>query len=100
MGVPYGFIPEAFVPPADGTFGNSGRSPFRQPGRHQWDLAVSKNVLTRNAVRVQFRADFINAFNQTQWLSDPVATGLDNTCTQAIGACNVAGDRFGQLLLT
>jgi Carboxypeptidase regulatory-like domain/TonB-dependent Receptor Plug Domain len=99
-GVPYWFNPDAFAPPADGTFGNSGRSPFRQPGRHQWDLAVSKNVLMRDGVRIQLRADFINAFNQTQWLSDPVATGLDNTCTQAIGACNVAGDRFGQLLLT
>ncbi len=31
------FNPAAFAPPADGTFGNSGRAPFRQPGRHQWD---------------------------------------------------------------
>ena len=42
-GVPYWFNPDAFAPPAAGTFGNSGRAPFRQPGRHQWDLNLSKN---------------------------------------------------------
>jgi hypothetical protein len=46
------------------------------------------------------RVELINAFNHTQWLSDPVANGLDNTCTQTIAACDVAGDRFGQLLAT
>ena len=42
-GVPYWFNPDAYAPPAAGTFGNSGRAPFRQPGRHQWDLNFSKN---------------------------------------------------------
>jgi hypothetical protein len=42
-GIPYWFNPDAFLPPAAGTFGNSGRAPFRQPGRHQWDLNFSKN---------------------------------------------------------
>ena len=42
-GVPYWFNPDAFAPPAAGTFGNSGRAPFRQPGRHQWDINFSKN---------------------------------------------------------
>jgi hypothetical protein len=98
-GVPYWFNPDAFAPPADGTFGNSGRSPFRQPGRHQWDIAVMKNF-SAGDTRIQVRADLINAFNQTQWLADPVANGLDNTCTQAIAVCNVPGDQFGQLLAT
>jgi Carboxypeptidase regulatory-like domain len=99
-GVPYWFNPEAFAPPVDGTFGNSGRSPFRQPGRHQWDVAVTKNFTPADRVRVQVRAELINAFNHTQWLADPVANGLDNTCTQVIASCNVSGDRFGQLLAT
>jgi hypothetical protein len=99
-GVPFWFNPDAFAPPADGTFGNSGRSPFRQPGRHQWDLALSKSFSPGERVRIQVRADAINLFNQTQWLADPVANGLDNTCTQVIASCNVAGDRFGQLLAT
>jgi len=99
-GVPYWFNPQAFAPPADGTFGNSGRSPFRQPGRHQWDVAVTKSFSPTDRLRVQLRAELINAFNHTQWLADPVANGLDNTCTTVVASCNVPGDRFGQLLAT
>jgi hypothetical protein len=99
-GVAYWFNPLAFVPPADGTFGNSGRAPFRQAGRHQWDITLSKNFSFATEKRIQVRADFINAFNQRQWLADPVANGLDNTCTVSITTCSVATDRFGQILNT
>ena len=51
--VPYWFNPNAFLPPADGTFGNSGRAPFRQPGRHQWDFTLSKNFYPTGGTRVQ-----------------------------------------------
>jgi hypothetical protein len=50
--------------------------------------------------RFQFRADFINAFNHTQWTATPTADGIDNTCTVSVTACNVTGDRFGQILST
>ena len=100
-GIPYWFNPDAFAPPAAGTFGNSGRSPFRQPGRHQWDLNLSKNFYPTSTMRLQFRAEFINAFNQRQWLADPNVAGLDNTCTfSATAACSTASDRFGQILAT
>jgi hypothetical protein len=99
-GVPYWFNPDAFAPPAAGTFGNSGRAPFRQPGRHQWDINLSKNFYPTNTVRLQLRAEFINAFNQLQWLADPNVGGIDNTCTVSTTACNVAGDRFGQIINT
>jgi len=92
------FNPLAYAPPADGTFGNSGRSPFRQPGFYKWDITLSKNFQPANAVRVQFRVDLINAFNQVNWASDPVVTGLDNTCTTSVTTCQVATDRFGQLI--
>ena len=94
----YWFNPLAYAPPADGTFGNSGRSPFRQPGFYKWDITVSKNFQPANAVRVQFRIDLINAFNQVNWASDPVVTGLDNTCTTSVTTCQVSTDRFGQLI--
>jgi hypothetical protein len=48
----------------------------------------------------QFRADFINAFDQVQWLADPLANGLDNTCTVSVTTCTIATDRFGQILNT
>lgn len=100
-GIPYWFNPAAFAPPATGTFGNSGRAPFRQPGRHQWDLNLSKNFYPTSTMRLQVRAEFINAFDQRQWLSDPNVAGLDNTCTfSATAACSTASDRFGQILAT
>ncbi|MCA1583433.1 MAG: hypothetical protein LC791_01210 [Acidobacteria bacterium] len=99
-GVLYWFNPDAFAPPADGTFGNSGRAPFRQPGRHQWDLTFSKNFYATSDLRIQVRADLINAFNQTQWQANPTADGIDNTCTVSLTSCNVATDRFGQILNT
>ena len=92
------FNPLAYAPPADGTFGNSGRSPFRQPGYYKWDLTLSKNVQATDTMRVQFRADLINAFNQLNWLADPTANGLDNTCTSSVTTCQVSTDRFGQLI--
>ena len=95
---PYWFNPAAFAPPADGTFGNSGRSPFRQPGFYKWDITLSKNFYPTKSIRIQFRADFINAFNQVNWLSDPSANGLDNTCTTSITTCTISTDRFGQLI--
>jgi hypothetical protein len=100
-GIPYWFNPDAFAPPAAGTFGNSGRAPFRQPGRHQWDLNLSKNFYFADTMRLQFRAEFINAFNKLQWLADPNVAGMDNTCTfSATAACSTASDRFGQILAT
>jgi hypothetical protein len=98
---PYWFDPTAFVPPADGTYGNSGRAPFRQPGRHQWDITLSKNWYpTGGDTRVQFRADLINAFNHTQYVGDATASGLDNSCTVSVTNCLIATDRFGQVIAT
>jgi hypothetical protein len=94
------FNPNAYAPPADGTYGNSGREEFRQPGRNQTDLSLSKNWNFGSTQRLQFRADFINAFNQTQWFADPSANGLDNTCTVSLTTCNAPTDTFGQVLST
>jgi len=94
----YWFNPNAYAPAADGTYGNSVRSEFRQPGRNQTDLSISKNWLFNRTQRLQFRADMINAFNHTQWAADPTAVGLDNTCTTSLTTCNPANDTFGQIL--
>ena len=68
------------------------------PGRNQTDLALSKNFYPF-AKRLQFRADFINAFNHTQWLA------VDNACTAAatvsLNRCDIGGtDTFGQITST
>ena len=95
---PYWFRPSAFAPPALGQFGNSPRAAFRLPGRHQWDLAASKNWYV-SSLRVQFRADFINAFNQTQWLGVDAACSAASTIT--LNRCDIGGtDTFGQITST
>ncbi len=87
---PFWFDPTAFAPSADGTYGNSRRAIFRLPGRNQTDLALSKNFYQMDK-RVQFRADFLNAFNHTQWV------GVDNTCDTSLTSCTVGTDTFGQI---
>ena len=96
----YWFNPNAYAPAADGTYGNSVRSEFRQPGRNQTDLALSKNWAFKGTQRIQFRAELINAFNHTQWQADPNVNGLDNTCTVSLTTCNPSTDTFGQILNT
>ena len=93
---PFWFDPTAFAPPADGQYGTPTRvETLRFPGRNQTDLALSKNFYPMSK-RLQFRADFINAFNHTQWL------GVDNACsannTVTLNRCDIGGtDTFGQI---
>jgi hypothetical protein len=95
---PYWFDPAAFAPPADGTYGNSPRAPLRLPGRNQTDLALSKNFYPGSS-RLQFRADFINAFNHTQWLAVDAACSATSTVT--LNRCDIGGtDTFGQITST
>jgi hypothetical protein len=91
----YWFNPAAFASPSDGAYGNTGRAIFRLPGVNQWDITLSKNWYPSADVRLQFRADFINAFNHTQL--DP--SSIQNVCPASTTnpTCAVAGSSFGQI---
>jgi hypothetical protein len=89
----YWFDPAAFASPPDGAYGNTGRAIFRLPGVHQWDITLSKNWYLPQNVRFQFRADFINAFNNTQF--DP--TAIQNVCTAGTDLTCTTTGRFGQI---
>jgi hypothetical protein len=91
----YWFDPAAFAPPADGQYGNTGRAIFRLPGVNQWDLTLGKNWQLSKEVRMQFRADFINAFNHTQLNPE----NIQNVCTVAVSAtsCAASTGSFGQI---
>jgi hypothetical protein len=93
LGGEYWFNPLAFAAPADGTYGDTGRAIFRLPGIHQWDITLSKNWYTPGDVRLQFRMDFINAFDQTQF--DPAT--IQNVCTAGADLTCTTSGRFGQL---
>jgi hypothetical protein len=88
------FDPNAFAPPASGEYGSAPVAPFRLPGRHQWDITISKNLLVTGTSRLQVRADFINAFNQTQFL------GVNTICAFPGASSCSANPGFGQITST
>jgi len=55
------------TPPANAPFGNLGRNAFRAPGLEQWDLGVSKNFRITEGIRLQFRGEFFNVMNHTNF---------------------------------
>jgi hypothetical protein len=59
--------PSAFAVPANGTFGNCPRNPVPGPGMANWDISMLKNFPITERYRLQFRAEFYNAFNHAQF---------------------------------
>jgi hypothetical protein len=55
------------TPPASAPFGNAGRDAFRAPGLEQWDLGVNKNFRVTEKTSVQFRSEFFNVLNHTNF---------------------------------
>ena len=51
------------VPPALGSFGNMGRSIFRDSGFKNWDLSVFKNFTFHERFGAQFRWEVFNVLN-------------------------------------
>jgi hypothetical protein len=50
-----------------GRFGNFGRNVFHGPGLNNWELGAFKKFRITESHVVQFRAEFFNAFNHTQF---------------------------------
>ena len=63
------FDPNAFSRPAFGTFGNLGRGVFTGPGLAEVDLSVLKNIAVSERISLQFRAEFFNLMNHTNYAS-------------------------------
>jgi hypothetical protein len=55
------------TPPPNAPFGNLGRNAFRGPGLEQWDLSVNKYFNIRESIRLQFRSEFFNVLNHTNF---------------------------------
>ena len=58
-----------------GTFGDERRNIVRGPGYQDWDLSFFKAFPVREQMRFEFRADFFNIWNHTNFLTGP--TGSD-----------------------
>jgi hypothetical protein len=55
------------IPSAGAPFGNSGRNAYRTPGFNQWDLGVDKRFQIREVASLQFRSEFFNVLNHTNF---------------------------------
>ena len=61
------FNPAAFTAPASGTFGNLGRDSLTGPGLADLDFSLTKTTTIHEQFRAQFRAEFFNALNHTNF---------------------------------
>jgi Carboxypeptidase regulatory-like domain/TonB-dependent Receptor Plug Domain len=76
------FNPNAFTPAPFGTYGNVGRGVLNGPGLAEVDLSVLKNIAVTERLNLQFRAEFFNLLNHTNYAS-PNQTVFTNTGTFA-----------------
>jgi hypothetical protein len=58
----------AFADPALGSFGNTRRNTIEGPGYTTWDFSVFKNFKTSEKTNLEFRAEFFNILNHTNFL--------------------------------
>jgi hypothetical protein len=63
------FNPAAFLPPATGTYGNVSRDALSGPGLTTVDFSASKNARLTERLGLQFRAEFFNILNHTNFLT-------------------------------
>lgn len=76
------FNTAAFAQPADFTFGNAARnySDVRRDGYRNWDISVAKNFnFNEGAQRLQFRSEFLNAFNNLVFGTPGTNVSVQNT---------------------
>jgi hypothetical protein len=83
------FDKSAFSPTVAGTFGNLPFNSIRGPGRQNWNLALFKSFVFSESrgSKLEFRAEFFNAFNHTEF------NNVSNTFTNGdFGAVTSAHD--------
>jgi len=57
------FNTAAFADPPYLTYGNSAYGTLHGPGTNNWDISLGKNTKLKENLDLQFRAEFLNAFN-------------------------------------
>ena len=89
------FNPAAFSAPYPGTFGNVGRDTLTGPGLTELDLALAKSTTIHERLRAQFRAEFFNVFNHSNFTTpNPVVYSSGPTPkTPTAEAASVADGR-------
>jgi hypothetical protein len=68
----------AFAAPPQFSFGNLGRNAVRGPGFVNFDLGAFKNFAITERVRLQYRSEFFNAFNNVNFSNPGGSFGTPN----------------------
>jgi len=84
------FNPQAFMVPAQGTFGNVGRNVLTGPGLGTWDFSVLKDIHLLERFNLQFRAEIFNLLNRVNLDTPNLIVFTSATATPA-QASPVAG---------
>jgi hypothetical protein len=58
----------AFVDPPEGSFGNAARNSVLGPGFQEWDASIFKTFQVTERTRLEFRSEFFNFPNHTNFL--------------------------------
>ncbi|HXN54298.1 MAG TPA: TonB-dependent receptor [Candidatus Acidoferrum sp.] len=61
------FNPNAFIQPLAGSYGNAGRNILQGPGLAETDVSVAKTFSFSERLHLQFRAEFFNLLNHTNF---------------------------------
>jgi hypothetical protein len=61
------FNPAAFLPPATGTYGSVSRDALSGPGLSEVDFSATRNAHLTERLGLQFRAEFFNILNHTNF---------------------------------
>jgi hypothetical protein len=71
-------------------WGNTPKNSVWGPGRDNWNLSLFKNFMLSESrgSNLQFRAEFFNVWNHTQWQADGLNNGISN---------NLGSSNFGQI---
>ena len=85
------FDPTQFGPPAIGTVGNLGAGTLRGAHFNVTDIALTKDTKITENVRVQFRAEFFNLFNHTNYALPVGLSGAGGIFTGLTTATSVNG---------
>ena len=85
-------------------YGNASVFPIRGPGQNNWDITLTKKIPLKSETRsLQFRAEFYNAFNHTQFSGVDTFALFDCEPSPGVTDCSGApqvNSEFGQVVST
>lgn len=91
------FNPTAYLLPRSGTLGNSRRNTLKGPAYRNVDFAMSKSFPIKESLHLQFRSEFFNFFNHTNF-QNPI-TSMSSANFGQILAANPSREIQGALKL-